>query len=40
MDVAASEFWNQEKSLYDLDFKTKNNDGLIQFNLVVNHCFK
>lgn len=27
MDVAASEFWVPEKKLYDLDFKTANNDG-------------
>mmetsp|Transcript_34532 Transcript_34532/g.47194 ORF Transcript_34532/g.47194 Transcript_34532/m.47194 type:complete len:444 (+) Transcript_34532:378-1709(+) len=27
MDVAASEFWNDEKKLYDLDFKTPENDG-------------
>lgn len=27
MDVAASEFWNPEKKVYDLDFKTPNNDG-------------
>lgn len=27
MDVAASEFWNGEKKVYDLDFKTANNDG-------------
>lgn len=27
MDVAASEFWNEEKKMYDLDFKTDNNDG-------------
>jgi len=27
MDVAASEFWLSEKSTYDLDFKTENNDG-------------
>jgi len=27
MDVAASEFYKQEGSVYDLDFKTKNNDG-------------
>lgn len=27
MDVAASEFWNNEKKVYDLDFKTANNDG-------------
>jgi enolase len=27
MDVAASEFWNAEKKVYDLDFKTANNDG-------------
>lgn len=27
MDCAASEFWNPEKKLYDLDFKTDNNDG-------------
>merc|ERR1719231_2084329 len=27
MDVAASEFWLDEKKVYDLDFKTENNDG-------------
>jgi len=27
MDVAASEFWIPEKKIYDLDFKTSNNDG-------------
>lgn len=27
MDVAASEFWNEEKQMYDLDFKNENNDG-------------
>lgn len=27
MDVAASEFWVPEKKVYDLDFKTDNNDG-------------
>jgi enolase len=27
MDVAASEFWVPEKKVYDLDFKTENNDG-------------
>merc|ERR1712054_430706 len=27
MDVAASEFWNSEKKMYDLDFKTADNDG-------------
>merc|ERR1719446_1831328 len=27
MDVAASEFWKDEKKKYDLDFKTENNDG-------------
>jgi enolase len=27
MDVAASEFWVPEKKMYDLDFKTANNDG-------------
>ena len=27
MDVAASEFWLDEEKKYDLDFKTKNNDG-------------
>ena len=27
MDVAASEFWNPEKKVYDLDFKTENNNG-------------
>jgi len=27
MDVAASEFWRSEDQKYDLDFKTKNNDG-------------
>jgi len=27
MDVAASEFWLDEKKVYDLDFKTDNNDG-------------
>lgn len=26
MDVAASEFWNDEKKRYDLDFKTENSD--------------
>merc|ERR1719379_2665892 len=26
MDVAASEFWLAEKKVYDLDFKTENND--------------
>merc|ERR1711998_322254 len=28
MDVAASEFWLDDKKVYDLDFKTENNDGL------------
>ena len=27
MDVAASEFWKDEKKVYDLDFKTEGNDG-------------
>jgi len=27
MDVAASEFWLDGEKKYDLDFKTKNNDG-------------
>merc|ERR1719262_1303266 len=27
MDVAASEFWLDAKKVYDLDFKTENNDG-------------
>jgi enolase len=27
MDVAASEFWLEDKKVYDLDFKTDNNDG-------------
>jgi len=27
MDVAASEFYKEDKKAYDLDFKTKNNDG-------------
>eukprot|EP00179_Madagascaria_erythrocladioides_P007744 CAMPEP_0198308346 /NCGR_PEP_ID=MMETSP1450-20131203/1019_1 /TAXON_ID=753684 ORGANISM="Madagascaria erythrocladiodes, Strain CCMP3234" /NCGR_SAMPLE_ID=MMETSP1450 /ASSEMBLY_ACC=CAM_ASM_001115 /LENGTH=450 /DNA_ID=CAMNT_0044010999 /DNA_START=80 /DNA_END=1429 /DNA_ORIENTATION=+ len=27
MDVAASEFWLDDKKVYDLDFKTKGNDG-------------
>merc|ERR1719359_906867 len=27
MDVAASEFWLDEKKMYDLDFKTEGNDG-------------
>jgi len=27
MDVAAAEFWLDEKKVYDLDFKTENNDG-------------
>jgi len=27
MDVAASEFWKEEEKVYDLDFKTENNDG-------------
>lgn len=27
MDVAASEFWVADKKKYDLDFKTKDNDG-------------
>lgn len=27
MDVAASEFWKGDEKLYDLDFKTENNDG-------------
>jgi enolase len=27
MDVAASEFWKDEKKVYDLDFKTEMNDG-------------
>ena len=26
MDVAASEFWKDEEKVYDLDFKTENND--------------
>lgn len=26
MDVAASEFWVADKKVYDLDFKTENND--------------
>lgn len=32
MDVAASEFWHPEKSVYDLDFKTANNDGSNQLD--------
>lgn len=32
MDVAASEFWNAEKKVYDLDFKTANNDGSNQMD--------
>jgi enolase len=27
MDVAASEFWKDDKKVYDLDFKTDDNDG-------------
>ena len=27
MDVAASEFWKDDKKMYDLDFKTEANDG-------------
>jgi hypothetical protein len=27
MDVAASEFYDPKRNVYDLDFKTKNNDG-------------
>lgn len=27
MDVAASEFWVEGEKVYDLDFKTDNNDG-------------
>jgi len=27
MDVAASEFWKDDKKVYDLDFKTEGNDG-------------
>ena len=27
MDVAASEFWFEDKKVYDLNFKTENNDG-------------
>eukprot|EP00177_Eucheuma_denticulatum_P003470 GFKZ01006274.1.p1 GENE.GFKZ01006274.1~~GFKZ01006274.1.p1 ORF type:complete len:442 (-),score=84.89 GFKZ01006274.1:925-2250(-) len=27
MDVAASEFWKEDSSMYDLDFKNPNNDG-------------
>lgn len=27
MDVAASEFYSEVDKKYDLDFKTKNNDG-------------
>lgn len=27
MDVAASEFWKDDKKVYDLDFKNPNNDG-------------
>ncbi|KAH0484323.1 MAG: uncharacterized protein KVP18_001420 [Porospora cf. gigantea A] len=27
MDVAASEFWKGDEKVYDLDFKTENNDG-------------
>jgi len=27
MDIAASEFWDEESKTYDLDFKTKPNDG-------------
>merc|ERR1719352_617612 len=27
MDVAASEFWKDDKKMYDLDFKTEDNDG-------------
>jgi len=27
MDVAAAEFWKEDKKVYDLDFKTEGNDG-------------
>lgn len=27
MDAAASEFYNEDKKVYDLDFKNKNKDG-------------
>ena len=27
MDVAASEFFKEEKKVYDLNFKVENNDG-------------
>lgn len=32
MDVAASEFWLADKKKYDLDFKTKDNDGSQQIS--------
>jgi len=31
MDVAASEFWNADQKVYDLDFKTPNNNGSQRF---------
>jgi enolase len=27
MDPAASEIWQEDKKVYDLDFKTENNNG-------------
>jgi len=32
MDVAASEFWFEKEKVYDLDFKTDNNDGSKKVN--------
>nr|QGQ56615.1 enolase [Cryptocaryon irritans] len=32
MDVAASEFWVEKEKVYDLDFKTENNDGSKKVN--------
>lgn len=32
MDVAASEFWVEKEKVYDLDFKTDNNDGSKKVN--------
>lgn len=32
MDVAASEFWLEKEKVYDLDFKTENNDGSKKVN--------
>jgi enolase len=32
MDVAASEFWLEEKKVYDLNFKVENNDGKQQIS--------